>query len=143
MRAHEIRTPGRRPKPWTQRRPSARQRSAARKGNSPGAWQPSCRAVVTLFSWVASGFFHGGCAMPRGTLDQVQDAREQRVRLGDPADVDDARVAQFIGEYVDDQLENVVIERPERAVDEHPGRRLQQDACDGETQLLVLAQFPI
>src|SRR5258707_5684552 len=68
----------------------------------------------------------------RSALDQMQDAREQRVRLSGPADVDDTRVPQFVAEDVDDEIQNVIVEQSKRAVDEYPGRRLQQDACRSE-----------
>ena len=67
----------------------------------------------------------------------------RRVRLAGPADMDDAGALQFVAEDIDDQIEQVVIERTQRAVDEHPGRRLQQDAGKDQAQLLVLTQFPI
>jgi len=73
----------------------------------------------------------------------MQDAREQGVRLSRSADVDDPGVLKFVGEDVDDQFEHVVGEQTECAVDEYPGRPLQQDACDGEAKLLVLTQLPI
>ena len=50
---------------------------------------------------------------------------------------------KFLAEDVDDQLEHVILERTKRAVDEHPGRRLDQDAGKDQAQLLVLTQFPI
>ena len=65
------------------------------------------------------------------------------MRLSRPADVDDARALQFGGEDIDDEIEDVVVEHAEGTVDEHPRWILQQDSRDGETQLLVLAQFPV
>src|SRR5271165_6502887 len=96
------------------------------------------------FSLAISGGIRGRCALlgPRG-LDKMHDTREQNVRLTGAADMDDTGVLQFVGEDIDYQLEDVVIERTERAVDEHPGRLLYQDAGKGEAQLLVLTQFPI
>src|ERR1035438_4012375 len=76
-------------------------------------------------------------------FDEMQHDREKRVRLADPADVDDAGVLQLLGENVDDELEYVVIERTERAVDEHPSRLLNQDARKRKAQLLVLTEFPV
>ena len=73
----------------------------------------------------------------------MQDTREQRVGLTGSADMDDAGVSKFVAEDVDDQLEHVIVERTKRAVDEHPGRRLDQDAGKDQAQLLVLTQFPI
>ena len=69
----------------------------------------------------------------------MQDDREKRVRLPDPADVDDAGALQFLGENVDDEHEYVIIEGPESAVDEHPNRLLNQDARNRNAQLLVLS----
>ena len=65
------------------------------------------------------------------------------MRLARPADMDDAGGLELVAEDIHDELEHVVIERPERAVDEHPGRRLEQDAREHQAQLLVLTQFPI
>src|SRR5882757_1348823 len=73
----------------------------------------------------------------------MQDDREKRVRLSGPADMDDAGVLKFIGQDVYDQCEHVVIERTQRAVDEHPGRRLYHHARKRQTELLVLTQFPV
>src|SRR5713226_2039896 len=73
----------------------------------------------------------------------MQDPLEQGVRLSRSADVDDAGVLQFVGEDVNDQFEHVVGEQTQCAVDEYPGRPLQQDACDGKAKLLVPTQFPI
>src|SRR6267142_5726296 len=73
----------------------------------------------------------------------MQDAGEQWARLGGPADVDHTGALKFVGEDVDDQLDHVLVEGPERAVDEYPRGSLQQDAGDRETELFVLTQFPI
>src|SRR6266404_1981641 len=136
--ACEIRNPARRPTP------ARRQRPRARRDSSPSAWQPGPRLVSTLWSFVTSGCRQGRRTIPGPrALDQVQDAREQRVRLSGTAYVDDAGVAQFVGEDVNDQFEHVVVEQAKCAVDEYPGRPLQQDPCDGEAKLLVLTQFPI
>src|SRR5258708_28282515 len=95
-----------------------------------------------LSSFVTSSQGRCSFASPR-RLDEMQDAREQGVRLSRHADVDDAGVLQFVGEDVDDQFEYVVGEQTECAVDEYPGRPLQQDARDAEAKLLISAQFPI
>ena len=73
----------------------------------------------------------------------MRDNREELVRLTGPADMDDTGTLKFLAEDVDDQLEHVILERTQRAVDEHPGRRLDQDAGKDQAQLLVLTQFPI
>ena len=57
--------------------------------------------------------------------------------------MDDAGGLELVGEYIDDELEDIVIERAKGAVDEHPGRVLQQDPRDRQTELLVLAQLPV
>src|SRR5712672_3039372 len=134
--AYEIRKPARRPKP------SRKQRPRARKDSSPSTGQSLVPPVLTLFSFVASSQGRCSFASP-GRLDEMQDAREQGVRLSRSADVDDAGVLQFVGEDVDDQFEHVVGEQTECAVDEYPGRPLQQNARDGEAKLLISAQFPI
>ncbi len=59
------------------------------------------------------------------------------------ADVDETGVPEFVVENIDHQFEHVIVQRPEGAVDQHPGRRLQQNAGEGQAQLFVLAQFPI
>src|ERR1700690_4149765 len=73
----------------------------------------------------------------------MQDTRKQRMGFTGAADVDDSGTCKFVAEDVDNQLEHVILERSKRAVDEHPGRGLDQDARKDQAQLLVLTQFPI
>src|SRR4029077_6924493 len=125
-RAREIPDPA--PQPMIERP----RRQTAQEGNSRAAFS----------SFVRSGCFCGCCSRSNSSrLDQMQAPGEQRVRLSGPPDMNDAGVLQFSRKYADDQIENVVVERAERAIDEYPGRRLQQHACNGEAQLLVRAQF--
>jgi hypothetical protein len=65
------------------------------------------------------------------------------MRLSGAADVDDTGPLKFVGEDIHDQLEDIVVEGAERAVNEHPRRILQQDAGDREAELLVLTQFSL
>ncbi len=65
------------------------------------------------------------------------------MRLSGSADMDHTGALKFVAEHVDDQIEHVVVERTKRAVDEHPWRRLHQDAGKSEAQLLVVTQFPV
>src|SRR4030081_3844832 len=92
---------------------------------SPAACKRSSRWTLKFFSFVISRFFHGSRAVASPwSLDQVQDAGEQGVRLSRPADVDDPGVLQFVAEDADDQFEDVIVEGTEGAVDQHPRRRL-------------------
>ena len=52
-------------------------------------------------------------------------------------------VLEFVVEDVDEHFENIIIEQTEGAVHQHPGRGLQQYACDGKTQLFILTEFAI
>ncbi len=65
------------------------------------------------------------------------------MRLAGPADMNDAGALQLVGENVDHQFENIIVQGTKRAVDEHPGRSLQHDPGEGEAELLVLAQLPV
>src|ERR1019366_7231080 len=105
--------------------------SLATSGPFKGCWPVTIRRLVG-HQGLRSRCFH-----------EMQDDREKRVRLPDPADVDDAGALQFLGENVDDEHEYVIIEGPESAVDEHPSRLLNQDARNRNAQLLVLTEFPI
>src|SRR6266478_1105892 len=73
----------------------------------------------------------------------MQGPRKQRVCLAGAADVNDAAVLELVGEYVDDQFENVVVKRAKGAVNEHPRRCLDQHPRKHQAQLLVLAELPI
>ena len=50
---------------------------------------------------------------------------------------------ELLGEQVEDQFQHILVEHAEGAVDQDPGRHLDQDARKGEAQLLVLAQLPL
>ena len=55
------------------------------------------------------------------------------MRIADAADVNDAGMLQFVGEHFDHQLQYVVIERSQRAVDQHPRGHLNQHPGKGQT----------
>src|ERR1700723_1914712 len=78
-----------------------------------------------------------------GGLDEVQDLGEKTLRLAGTTDMDDGGALQLMGEQVHDQLQYIIVEGTECAVDEHPRRRLYQHPRKDQTQLFVLAQFPI
>src|SRR5882757_7109726 len=82
--------------------------------------------------------------LPRRGFGEMQDAGKERIaRLRRPADIDEARALELIGEHVDDALERFVVERTEGVIDEDPGGLLQHDARECEGNLLVLAQFAV
>src|ERR1700679_1888694 len=111
------------------------QRKKVRRGSTP---------AVSVSSFLVSGCLRRCPALsgPRG-LDQMQHAREQRASLGGAPDMDDAAALKLVGEYIGDHLEHLVVEGTERTVDEYPGWIRQQDAGDGQAELLVLIQFSI
>jgi len=54
------------------------------------------------------------------SFDQMQNAREQRMSLGRATYVNDRGVLEFIGEHVDEDLENIVLQQTESAVPPRP-----------------------
>src|SRR5208282_3197516 len=132
MREGEIRSSTRRPA--SMKSPQTR----GRTDGSPSASQHFFRSISAFSSLSISAIGRDRrILLDAGGLDEMQDACEQSMRLSRAADVDDSDPLKFVGEDIHDQLEDIVVEGAERAVNEHPRRILQQDAGNREAKLLV------
>src|SRR5690349_21515860 len=85
-----------------------------------------------------------GSSDPHGRLDQMQNPMEQRfARLSRLPDINDARMHELVLEDIDDSLQSFIVQRPQHVIDQEPRGCLQNDAGNGQSELLVLAQFTI
>ena len=84
-----------------------------------------------------------GEAARGGVVDQAQDTGEKTSPGFRAADVDEGRMRKLAGEHFDHPLARLHIDRIQRAVDHHPGRRVQHQTRERQSLLLILAQLPV
>jgi len=64
-------------------------------------------------------------------------------RLGSTAEMNDAGAHELVLEDIDDPFHRFIVQRSEHVIDQQPGRRLQENTRQSQSELLVLAQLPV